>query len=114
MEELCMVDTFREKGKGEEHKYNLSQELQFKANSRRNKLLGLWLSEQHFGLQGAEAQEYANELVILDLDAPGIDNVVEKIMLDIGKRNCKLSEQLLREKIIEIQKIAEIEVKNEA
>ena len=108
-----MADTLKEKGKGEEQKYNLSQELLFKANSRRNKLLGLWLSDQHFGLQGAAAQEYANELVMIDLDAPGIENVIEKIMLDVEKRTCKLSEQVLREKIAELQKVAENEVKNE-
>ena len=108
-----MADSFKERGKGEEHKFNLSQELQFKANSRRNKLLGLWLSEQHFGLQGSEAQEYANELVVLDLDAPGIDNVVVKILTDAEKHACNLTEDLLHSKISALQKVAEEEIKSE-
>ena len=77
-----MADSFSKREKGEERKYEMDQQLLFKAESRRNKLLGLWLAEI-YGLTGADADAYAKEVVIADLDEPGIEDIMRKVMCDI-------------------------------
>ena len=107
-----MSDAFHDRQAGEEAKFRLDQELQFKADSRRNKLLGQWLAEG-FGLTGADANAYARDVVIADLEAPGIEDVLAKVMTDIGARGSALSETDIRCKIEELQTIAEEQVRTE-
>ena len=52
------MTTFSDREKAFEDKYKHDQELQFKVEARRNKLLGLWAAEL-MGLAGADAQAYA-------------------------------------------------------
>ena len=41
--EADMSDVMNDRERGEERKYQMDQEMQFKADARRNKLLGQWL-----------------------------------------------------------------------
>lgn len=90
-----MSNTFSSRGKGFEAKLQQDSELRFKAESRRNKLLGLWLAEK-MGLSGAQAEAYAKEVVLSDLDVPGIDDMVAKIMGDVRARGLALDEADIR------------------
>ncbi len=108
-----MADSFSKREKGEERKFELDQALAFKAESRRNKLLGLWLSE-HFGLTGDAADEYAKEVVIADMDEPGVEDVMRKVMSDIETRGASVTEAEVRAKIVELDAVAIEQVKNEA
>jgi len=108
-----MADLFSRREKGFEAKYQLDQELAFKAGSRRNKLLGLWLAEK-FGLAGAEADAYAREVVVADMDEPGIEDVMRKVMKDIAERNVAVTEQQVRDKIAELEPIAVAQVREES
>lgn len=59
-----------------ENKFAHDQELKFKAEARRNKLLGQWAAE----LMGKEDREaYGLEVVVADIDQPGDDDVLRKI-----------------------------------
>ena len=63
------MTTFDERENAFESKYAHDAEMQFKADARRNKLLGLWAA----GLMGkseAEATAYAAEVVKSDFDGP--------------------------------------------
>ena len=108
-----MADSFSRREKGEERKYELDQQLMFKAESRRNKLLGLWLAEI-FGLTGADADAYAKEVVIADLDEPGVEDVMRKVMKDIETHNAPVTEAQVRAKISELESVAIEQVKSEA
>lgn len=108
-----MADQFSRREKGFEAKYQLDQELAFKAGNRRNKLLGLWLAEK-FGLAGAEAEAYAKEVVVADMDEPGIEDVMRKVMKDIADRKLALAEAEVRDKIAELEPIAVSQVKEES
>ena len=77
------MTTFDEREKAFEHKYEHDQELQFKTNSRRNKLLGLWAAGL-MGKTGDEAESYAREIVIADFDKPGHDDVIERLVRDLA------------------------------
>lgn len=107
-----MADSFSKREKGEERKFELDQELHFKAESRRNKLLGLWLAEI-FGLTGADADAYAKEVVMADFDEPGYEDVVRKVMKDIDSRNAPVTEAQVRAKIQSLEAVAIEQIKAE-
>lgn len=104
---------FNDREKGFEDKFKHDQEINFKIAARRNKLLGLWLAEQ-FGLAGEAAQSYAKTVVMADLDRPGDDDVVEKVLRDCQERNVELSEHRLRKQMAELQEEARRQIFSEA
>ena len=59
------MTTFDKREEGFEKQFAVDEELRFKANARRNKMLGLWAA-QKLGLSGAEADEYAKAIVLAD------------------------------------------------
>ena len=77
------MTTFNERERAFEKKFEHDQELQFKANARRNKMLGLWAAGL-MGKAGADAEAYAKELVVADMEKPGHDDVVEKLVKDLA------------------------------
>lgn len=108
-----MADAFSKREKGEERKYEMDQQLLFKAENRRNKLLGLWLAEA-FGITGDEADNYAKEVVASDFDEPGIEDVMRKVMADIEKHGAAITEDEVRAKMQSLESVAMDQVKNEA
>lgn len=92
---------FDEREKASENKWKHDQELRFKITARRNKLLGLWLAGK-LGLAGDAAQDYAKSVVVADLDRPGDDDVVEKVMADIKAKGLPIEERKIRKKLIEL------------
>jgi hypothetical protein len=98
------MSTFDEREKAFERKYEHDQELQFKTQSRRNKLLGLWAAGL-MGKTGDEAESYAREIVVADFEKPGHHDVIERLVRDLaaaGKPTeahtiLKQSERLLTE-----------------
>ncbi len=107
-----MSDAFDDREKGYEAKFKLDEELRFKAESRRNKLVGLWLAEK-FGLTGSDADAYAKEVVLADLDEPGVEDVVRKVMADVETRGADVTEADLRKQLDELFHVAAQQVANE-
>jgi len=107
-----MADAINDRRKGFEEKFRHDQDLQFKVSSRRNKLLGLWLGER-FGLGGDKLAEYATTVVIADLDKPGDDDVVGKVMADSKERNLTINEADIRAKLAELAVIAKDQIMTE-
>ena len=110
--ETVMSDVMNDRQKGEERKYQMDQELEFKAEARRNKLLGQWLAGE-FGMGPAETEEYAKEVVIADLDGPGIEDVMRKVMADIEAKGSDVSEDAVRAKISELNAVAIQQIQDE-
>ncbi len=106
------MTTFNDREKAFEDKYKHDQELQFKVEVRRNKLLGLWLAEI-LGKTGADAEAYAKEVVSSDFEEPGDADVVRKVMRDIEAAGAELSEHRLRKKMDELTAVAKGQVMNE-
>jgi hypothetical protein len=100
-----MSDAFSDREKGFEAKFKLDAEAEFKIEARRNKLLGLWLARE-YGLVDSEAEAYAKEVIISDMDEPGIEDVVRKVMADIEKHDASITEEQVRAKIAELDSIA--------
>ncbi len=89
------MTTFDERGKSFETKYKRDQELTFKVNARRNKLLGLWAAEK-MGLAGDAAANYAKTVVASDFDRPGDDDVMEKVSADLKAKGVAVSDHVVK------------------
>ncbi|WP_415920560.1 DUF1476 domain-containing protein [Tateyamaria sp. SN6-1] len=79
------MSTFDDRENAFENKYAHDAEMQFKADARRNKLLGLWAAEL-MGKSGDEAAEYAREVVKSDFEEAGDEDVYRKVSGDLGDR----------------------------
>lgn len=88
------MTTFDDRENAFENKYAHDQEMQFKAEARTNKLLGLWAAEL-LGKTGAEADSYAVEVVKADFEEAGHDDVIRKVAGDLGD---KVTESEIRAK----------------
>lgn len=86
-----MKDTFREIERGHEAKYKLDEELRFKAQCRRTRLLGLWAA-QHMKMASAEADAYAKRLVALNLERPGTAHIGAKVLADLEEAGVSVNE----------------------
>ena len=100
-----MSDAFSDRGKSFEAKYKMDEELAFKVGARRNKLLGEWLADK-FGMTSDEKSGYAKSVVMADMDEPGIEDVMRKVMADVKERGVAVSEQDVRNKISELEAVA--------
>ncbi len=106
------MTTFDKREKVFEDKYKHDQELQFRVEVRRNKLLGLWVAEL-LGLSGADAEAYAKEVVKADFEEPGVADVIRKIQGDAAPKNIDLSEHRIRKKMDEMTVIAKEQIMTE-
>ena len=77
------MNTFSDREKAYEAKYAHDEEMAFRANARRNKLLGLWAAEM-LGKTGDAAQAYALEVVKSDFVEAGHEDVLRKVAGDLG------------------------------
>ena len=66
-----------------ESKFARDEEMQFRITARRNKLVGLWAAEK-MGMTAAEAAPYATAVVQADFEEAGDDDVIRKIVGDLG------------------------------
>jgi hypothetical protein len=103
------MTTFDKREEGFERKFALDEELKFKAEARRNKLLGLWVASM-LGMAGDEANAYAREVVASDFDEAG-DGVARKVMNDLTANGIAISESELRAKMNELIALAIMQVK---
>ncbi len=106
------MTTFNNREKAFEDKYKHDQDLQFKVEVRRNKLLGLWVAEL-LGLSGADADAYAKEVVSADFEEPGDADVVRKVLGDTEPKNLDLNEHNLRKKMVELLTVAKEQIMSE-
>ena len=103
------MTTFDKREEGFEKQFAIEEELKFKADARRNKLLGLWVAEQ-LGLSGDAAASYAKAVVAADFEAAGDHDVVHKVTADLAAKGITIEEAQLRTKMGELmaQAIAQL------
>jgi len=103
------MTTFDKREEGFEKKFAIEEELKFKAEARRNKLLGLWVAEQ-LGLSGDAAASYAKEVVAADFEEAGDRDVIHKVTADLAAKGVTLQETQLSAKMNELmaQAVAQV------
>jgi hypothetical protein len=104
------MTTFDKREEGFEKKFALDEEQKFKAEARRNKLLGMWAAEK-LGITGDAIAAYAKEVVAANFEEGGGRDVVRKVMGDLGTKGIALTEQQLRAKMDELMAVAATQVK---
>lgn len=102
-----------DRGDAFEKKFAHDEALQFKAEARRNKLLGLWAAEL-LGKSGDEAQEYAKEVIRSDFEEAGDEDVFRKVSGDFAAAGVEQSEHQIRRTMSELMAKAIEQIKNEA
>ena len=98
--------------KGFENKFAHDQEIEFKANARRCKLLGLWAAEK-MGMDGQEAEAYAKTVVVADFEEAGDDDVFRKLRGDLDAKGVELSDHLLRKQMDDLLITAREQIQSE-
>ncbi len=104
------MTTFDKREEGFEKKFAHDEELRFRANARRNKLLGLWAAGK-LGLAGADADAYAKEVVVADLEEAGDDDVFRKIRRDFDAKGVAESDHQIRRTMTELMEKAIAQIK---
>ncbi len=104
------MTTFDDRENAFENKYAHDEEMQFKAEARCNKLLGLWAAEL-MGKSGDEAAAYAKEVIIADFEEAGHEDVVRKVAGDLGDL---ADADTIRQKMTELMAQAKSQVMTEA
>ena len=104
------MTTFDKREEGFEKKFALDEEQKFKAEARRNKLLGLWVAEK-LGLSGEAANTYAKDVIAAEFQEAGDADVVKKVTGDLKAKGVALTEQQIRVKMDELMAQAVTQVK---
>jgi hypothetical protein len=104
------MTTFDKREEGFEKQFAHDEELKFKANARRNKLLGLWAAEK-LGLSGPEAEAYAKDVVAADFEEAGDHDVFRKIRRDFDAKSVDVSDHQIRRTMDELMASAIIQIK---
>jgi hypothetical protein len=104
------VPTFDDRENAFENKFAHDAEMQFKAEARRNKLLGLWAAGL-MGKSGDDAAAYAKEVVAADFLEAGDDDVLRKVAGDLGSM---ATPEVIRAKMTELMTEAKRQLMDEA
>lgn len=103
------MSTFDDRENAFENKFAHDAEMQFKAEARRNKLLGLWAAEL-LGKTGEAAEAYGKEVIMADFEEAGDEDVFRKLAQDLGD---KASEAEVRAKMTELMGVAKAQLMDE-
>ncbi len=89
------MTTFDEREKNFEKKFAHDQDLKFKAESRRNKMIAEWAAAK-MGITGTAVDDYVKAVRKADLAEKGDDDVVRKIAKDLAEKGLKVAETDIR------------------
>ncbi|MFC2952259.1 DUF1476 domain-containing protein [Marinicaulis aureus] len=89
------MTTFDDRKDKFENKFAHDAELRFKAEARRNKLLGLWAAGL-MGKTGDDADAYAKEVIKADFEEAGDEDVFRKLRKDFDAAGVDQSDHQIR------------------
>jgi hypothetical protein len=98
------MTSFDKREEAFEQQFAHDEELKFKATARRNKMLGLWAA-QKLGLSGAEAENYAQSIVMAAFDG-GDPAVIAKVRNDLQAKGVAQSEHQISRTMTELMERA--------
>ncbi len=106
------MTTFDDRERAEETRFKHDQELTFKARNRGNRMFGLWVAQQ-LGLSGEEADSYAKDIVAVDFEAPGDDDIYTKVRADLEAKSVSISDHILSKHLDEYRAVALQQIRSE-
>ena len=106
------MESFEDRRKDFEKKYEHDEEIKFKAIARRNRLLGEWVAKE-IGMDEDNIKEYARQVVMADFAEPGDQDVIRKVMADLTAASSSISEESLKSKMKELLEVAKDQIMNQ-
>ena len=106
------MESFEDRRKDFEKKYEHDEELKFKTIARRNRLLGEWVAKE-IGMDEDNIIEYARQVVMADFAEPGDQDVIRKVMADLTAASSSISEETLKSKMKELLEVAKDQIMNQ-
>ena len=97
------MNTFDDRKKGFEAKYQHDQEAQFKIRAIRNKLVGEWAASL---IKPEDEEIYVKEVRLSDLEKPGDDDIIDKLLNDFELKNLGIEKLEIIKKIEECERLA--------
>jgi hypothetical protein len=92
------MSTFDDREKGFEKKFAHDADLKFKAESRRNKMIGEWAAGL-MGMTGPAVDDYVRAVRKADLAEKGDDDVVRKIAKDLSDKGVSVPDTEIRKRM---------------
>src|SRR5262245_36382249 len=89
------MTTFDDRERSYEKKFALDEELKFRSEQRRNKLLGEWAAGK-LGLSGPAVEDYVRAVRKADLASKGDEDVFQKVRKDLDDKQVAVSDAELR------------------
>jgi len=89
------MTTFNDRERAEEAKFARDEEMLFRIQARRNRLVGQWAAER-MGLSAVEAEAYAKSVIQADFEEAGDEDVVRKVLGDLVGAGIDASEAEVR------------------
>ena len=89
------MTTFEDRERAEEAKFAHDEEMQFRVQARRNRLVGQWAAER-MGLSPAETEAYAKGVVQADFEEAGDEDVIRKLLGDLISAGVEADEAEVR------------------
>ncbi|WP_338468132.1 DUF1476 domain-containing protein [Novosphingobium sp. ZN18A2] len=86
---------FNDRERAEEAKFARDEEMLFRINARRNRLLGAWAAER-MNLDSAETEAYAKSVVQADFEEAGDEDVIRKLLGDLVSAGVDTDESEIR------------------
>lgn len=105
------MNSFDDRKRGEEAKFAIDEQTEFKVMARRNTLLGKWAADL-MGITGADADAYAKEVRLSDLEEAGDEDVFRKIRGDFDLKNIERSDAQIREQMAQLIAVAREQIEN--
>ena len=105
------MTTFDDRERSYEKKFALDEELKFKSEQRRNKLLAEWAAAK-LGMAGPAVADYVRAVRKADLATKGDEDVFQKIRKDFDDKRVGVSDAELRQAMAEFlgKAVSQIEV----
>lgn len=101
------MSQFDDRERAFETKFARDEEMKFRIIARRNRLLGEWAARR-MGLNDAEGESYAKDVIRADFEEAGDHDVVRKVLGDLTSAEVETSEdevtEALRNKEIEARR----------
>ena len=104
------MTTFDDREQAYEKKFALDQDLRFRAESRRNKMLAEWAASK-LGISGAALEDYVKAVRRSDLEEKGDEDVFRKIRKDFDDGGVTVADTEIRQVMGEClaKAVAEVE-----
>ena len=92
------MNTFDDREKAFEKKFQIDEELKFKIYARTNKYLGEWASVR-LGKAENEKQSYIQEIIKADMQEAGNEDVFRKIKKDFQETSVAIEDSEIRDQM---------------